>query len=71
MDIPSQLLLPVYIYTRECATSSNDISDEILPLLAGFGGSVVTGVAARQAVKEKGKAMMATDLNSKVGEAYQ
>jgi ATP-dependent NAD(P)H-hydrate dehydratase len=58
-------------YKSRAWEHSNDISDEILPLLAGFGGSVVTRIAARQAFKEKGRAMMATDLNSKVGEAYQ
>lgn len=49
----------------------DEISQDQVPLLACFGGSTVTRVAAREAFKQKGRAMQATDLHANVGNAYQ
>ena len=49
----------------------DEIQEDQLPLLACFGGSTVTRVAAREAFKAKGRAMQATDLHANVGKAYQ
>lgn len=49
----------------------HDIPEDQVSLLACFGGSTATRVAAREAFKAKGRAMQATDLHANVGRAYQ
>lgn len=58
-------------YKNNLWAHSNEVELESLPLLAAFGGSVVTRVAAREAFKKKGRAMQATDLHANVGDAYK
>lgn len=49
----------------------DEIKEDQVSLLACFGGSTVTRVAAREAFKAKGRAMQATDLHANVGNAYR
>ncbi|CCH40852.1 Carbohydrate kinase domain-containing protein [Wickerhamomyces ciferrii] len=48
-----------------------DVEEEDISLLAAFGASTATRVAAREAFRQKGRAMQATDLHANVGRAYQ
>lgn len=48
-----------------------EITKNQIPVLACFGASCVTRYAARLAFNQVGRAMQATDLHAKVGEAYK
>ncbi|KAH3679906.1 hypothetical protein WICMUC_000649 [Wickerhamomyces mucosus] len=58
-------------YEQRLWNHNNDISPNDIPLLAAFGGSIITRVAAKEAFKEKGRSMQATDLHAKIGNAYK
>jgi ATP-dependent NAD(P)H-hydrate dehydratase len=58
-------------YNEGLWSHEDDISSDDIPLLACFGGSVVTRYAARLAFQDVGRAMQATDVHAKVGTAYK
>lgn len=58
-------------YKSQLWEHPNELEDDSLFLLAGFGGSVVTRYAAREAFKSQGRALQATDVHAQVGHAYQ
>lgn len=57
-------------YTQGIWEHSGDVHESSIPLLACFGGSLVTRHASRLAFQEVGRAMQATDVHAKVGQAY-